>query len=131
MDTLTKTITLNVPKEVIYEVIKFTNISDDWNQKYFKNFFDFPIKNDSTIVRDIKNKKFVLRVDLEEHFGETHFLINEVGKDKIELTITHKYDYDTDTLDKLTLWSDVISYLMFDLGYQKGRERGLLENIFI
>jgi hypothetical protein len=62
---------------------------------------------------------------------EAHFSINEISKNKIELTITQKYDNDTDTLDKLLFWDEVISYLMFDLGYQKGRERGLMENIFI
>jgi hypothetical protein len=134
MGSLTKTITLDVPSEVIYEVIKFTNIDEEWNSslgKYLRDLFDYKTKYQIKILQDEKNKRFAIRIELKDYYEEYYFSIKKNSKNKVDLTITHKHEYEIENIDKALMYSDISSFLLFDLGYQKGRERGLRENIFI
>lgn len=115
MGEITKTITIEVPQDVVYEAIKEMHLSG-WKEKYCKDLTS-GLLTEYTLSRDVPNSELGLTGSKWGTKVEEKYVIRSIGNFS-EVTVYFKYRFTLDASARGTMIEKIGSLLMLEKGYK-------------
>lgn len=123
MGEITKTITIEVPVDLVYQVIKEGALSG-WGEKYCSDLMPGGVIVPS-LAKDAPNSELIFRGEKWGGRIELTYRFRSIGESACEVTINHKYSLVFDDSAKMAMMNVLGALVMFETGFKVGRLKAI------